>query len=63
MARFLLRLRCATPLLALLAFALARPFLAQDDDPAVVHIVPDRTSRNATLPDECLGAMCGRVRG
>ena len=60
-----------------------------DDDPAVVHVVPDRTSRNATLtpdtvlplplpgelvdhpdvvrarrlPDECLGAMCGRVRG
>ena len=33
-----------------------------DDDPAVVHVVPDRTSR-ATLPDECLGAMCGRVRG
>jgi len=44
-----------------------------DDDPAVVHIVPDRTSRNATLtpdtvlplkpiPDECLGALCGRVR-
>jgi hypothetical protein len=33
-----------------------------DDDPAVVHIVPDRTSR-ATLPDECLGALCGRVRG
>lgn len=30
-----------------------------DDDPAVVHIVPDRTSR-ATLPDECLGALCGR---
>lgn len=68
-----------------------------DDDPAVVHIVPDRTSRatlttdtalpfdddqeelsvedqeriyrvpdrtsRATLPDECPGAMCGRVRG
>ena len=64
-----------------------------DDDPAVVHVVPDRTSRNATLapdtvlplprpgevfahpdvvkaheavrtlPDECLGALCGRVRG
>jgi hypothetical protein len=33
-----------------------------DDDPAVVHIVPDRTSR-ATLPDECLGALCGRARG
>ena len=30
-----------------------------DDDPAVVHIVPDRTSR-ATMPDECLGALCGR---
>lgn len=64
-----------------------------DDDPAVVHVVSDRTSRNATLtpdtvlplprpgelidhpsvvraredasnlPDECLGALCGRVRG
>jgi len=33
-----------------------------DDDQAVVHIVTDRTSR-ATLPDECLGALCGRVRG
>ena len=33
-----------------------------DDDPSVVHIVPDRTSR-ATLPDECLGALCGRARG
>lgn len=32
-----------------------------DDDP-IVHIVPDRTSR-ATMPDECLGALCGRVRG
>ena len=30
-----------------------------DDDPAVVHVVPDRTSR-ATLPDESLGALCGR---
>ena len=30
-----------------------------DDDPAVVHIAPDRTSR-APLPDECLGALCGR---
>ena len=71
------------------------PLQDGDDDPAVVHIVPDRTSRNATLapdtvlplirpgeladhpdvvrargreatrhlPDECLGAMCGRVRG
>ena len=29
-----------------------------DDDP-VVHIVPDRSSR-ATLPDVCLGALCGR---
>lgn len=29
-----------------------------DDDP-VVHVVPDRTSR-ATLPDECLGTLCGR---
>ena len=58
-----------------------------DDGPAVVHIVPDRTSRATlkpppkpgeifshpdvdrateaarTLPDECLGAMCGRMRG
>ena len=33
-----------------------------DDDPAVVHVVPDRTSR-ATLPDECLGSLCGRARG
>ncbi len=33
-----------------------------DDDPAVVHVVPDRTSR-ATFPDECLGALCGRARG
>ena len=32
-----------------------------DDDP-VAHIAPDRTSR-ATMPDECLGALCGRVRG
>lgn len=38
------------------------PLQDGDDDPAVVHIVPDRTSR-ATLPDECLGALCGRVRG
>ena len=29
-----------------------------DDDPVVVHVVPDRTSR-ATLPDECLGSLCG----
>ena len=58
-----------------------------DDDPAVVHIVPDLSSRAAikplpkpgeifnhpdvdrvveaarTLPDECLGALCGRARG
>ena len=33
-----------------------------DDDPAVVHIVPDRTSR-AAMPDECLGALCGRPQG
>ena len=33
-----------------------------DDDPAVVHIVPDKSSR-ATLPDVCLGSLCGRVRG
>lgn len=57
-----------------------------DDDPAVVHIVPDKTSRAAigplpkidemckrpdvvreayesvrALPDECLGALCGRA--
>lgn len=49
------------------------PLQDGDDDPAVVHIVPDRTSRNATLtpdtvlplkpmPDECLGALCGRMR-
>ena len=29
-----------------------------DDDP-VVHVVPDRSSRS-TLPDACLGALCGR---
>ena len=33
-----------------------------DDDPAVVHIVPDRTSRAISL-DECLRAMCGRMPG
>lgn len=38
------------------------PLQDGDDDPPVVHIVPDRTSR-ATLPDERLGALCGRVRG
>lgn len=39
------------------------PFPSEsDDDPAVVHLVPDRTSR-AALPDECLGALCGRARG
>lgn len=30
--------------------------------PGRIYRVPDRTSR-ATLPDECLGALCGRVRG
>jgi hypothetical protein len=30
-----------------------------DDDPAVVHIVLDKTSR-ATLPSGCLGRLCGR---
>ena len=30
-----------------------------DDDPAVVHVVPDRSSRT-TLPEACLGALCGR---
>ena len=30
-----------------------------DDDPAVVHVVPDKSSRS-TLPEECLGALCGR---
>ena len=30
-----------------------------DDDPAVVHIVPDKTSRS-TLPSGCLGRLCGR---
>lgn len=29
-----------------------------DDDPAV-HVVPDRSSRS-TLPEACLGALCGR---
>ena len=31
-------------------------------EPGRIYRVPDRTSR-ATLPDECLGALCGRVRG
>ena len=48
--------------LAAVAFCATVPPFPQDDDPAVVHIVPDRTSR-ATLPDECLGALCGRGRG
>ena len=30
-----------------------------DDDPAVVHIVPDKTPM-ATLPSGCLGRLCGR---
>ena len=29
-----------------------------DDDPAVVHLVPDKTSR-ATTPDGCIGSLCG----
>lgn len=33
-----------------------------DDDPVVVHVVPDRSSR-ATVPEACLGALCGRARG
>lgn len=35
------------------------PQMEDGDDDPIVHIVPDRTSR-ATLPDEFLGAMCGR---
>ena len=31
-----------------------------DDDPAVVHIAPDKTSRS-TLPPGCLGRLCGRA--
>lgn len=38
------------------------PQMEDGDDDPIVHIVPDRTSR-ATLTDECLGALCGRVRG
>lgn len=38
------------------------PQMEDGDDDPIVHVVPDRTSR-ATLPDECLGARCGRVRG
>jgi len=30
-----------------------------DDDPVEVHLVPDRSGR-ATLPEACLGALCGR---
>ena len=30
-----------------------------DDDPVEVHLVPDKSSR-ATLPEACLGALCGR---
>lgn len=40
-----------------------------DDDPAVIrldetvfHLVADKTSRG-TLPDGCLGALCGRPQG
>lgn len=35
-----------------------------DDDPFVVHVdlAPDRTSRS-TMPEHCLGNLCGRVRG
>ena len=40
----------------------APPFPQDGDDDQVVHIAPDLTSR-ATLPDECLGSLCGRVRG
>ena len=35
------------------------PLQDGDDDPAVVHIVPDKTSRS-TLPSGCLGRLCGR---
>lgn len=35
---------------------------AEPIEPGRIYCVPDRTSR-ATLPDECLGALCGRVRG
>ena len=41
----------------------APPFPVESgDDPMVVHLVPDRSSRS-TLPDECLGALCGRPYG
>lgn len=41
----------------------APPFpVESDDDPAVVHIVPDRSSRS-TLPEVCLGSLCGRPQG
>lgn len=45
------------------------PQMEDGDDDPIVHIVPDRTSRAKLpgelmgLPDECLGALCGRVRG
>ena len=35
------------------------PLQDGDDDPVVVHIVPDKTSRS-TLPSGCLGRLCGR---
>lgn len=35
------------------------PPVQDGDDPAVVHVVPDKSSRS-TLPEECLGALCGR---
>ena len=38
------------------------PQMEDGDDDPIVRVVPDRTSR-MTIPDECLGAMCGRVRG
>lgn len=41
----------------------APPFpVESDDDPAVVHLVPDRSSRS-TLPEACLGSLCGRPQG
>lgn len=37
------------------------PFpVESDDDPAVVHLVPDRPSR-ATAPEQCLGNLCRRA--
>ena len=35
------------------------PSFPQDGDSAVVHLVPDKTSR-ATLPEQCLGNLCQR---